>query len=145
MTPAQRREDNLIRQARSFNDDIRWARWEQLPESLPRDEALLMRARASAIGDDLVMADYEVTGISFASGSEAATVRVRFDWYTKREPTLRSTSLEQRWENKSGRWLLMRQARTRGDRLALFPEPATSAPGAAPPPDGGAPAAAAKP
>jgi hypothetical protein len=131
MTPTQRREETLVREARMFNDDLRWGRYEQLGQSLSREEAALMMARANAVGDDLVMADYEVTAVTFASGSEAATVAVKFEWYSRRVNIVHSTAVEQRWELQGGRWLMVKQRRVRGDRLALVPEPVA-------PPDAGA-------
>jgi hypothetical protein len=125
MTPNQQREDTLIREARTFNDDLRWARYEQLSASLPRDEAPLFLARANAIGDDLVMADFEVTSINFGPGSDTATVGVSLQWYNRRASIVRSTTIEQRWEMRSGRWLMTRQRRVRGDRFPLVLEPVT--------------------
>jgi hypothetical protein len=133
MTPTQRREDTLIREARTFNDDLRWARYDQLSASLPREEAQLFMARANAVADDLVMADYEVTAINFAPGSEAATVAVQLQWYDRRASVLHSTNLEQRWEFRDGRWLVAKQRRVRGDRFPLIPDPVTKPPPAAPP------------
>jgi hypothetical protein len=131
MTPGQRREDTLIREARMFNDDLRWARWEQVTASLPPDEGRLFLDRAHAVGDDLVMADFEVTSITFAPRSEAATVAVSLQWYTRRASIVHSTALEQRWEFRDGRWLVAKQRRVRGDRFPLVPEPV--APPAPPP------------
>ena len=124
MTPAQRREENLVREARTFNDDLRWQRYEQLSESLPPEEARLLQSRAEAMGDDLAMADYDVTSITFAPGSEAANVVVKFSWYSKRATTLHETTVDQRWEYQSGRWVLVKQRRARGERFPLIPEPA---------------------
>jgi hypothetical protein len=132
MTPAQRREETLMREARAFNDDVRWARYEQLHLSLPPEEAQLFSARAAALGDDLVVADYEVTAITFTPGSEAATVMVKFDWYSKRATSLHSSTLEQRWEYQAGRWLVTKQRRLRGERFPLVTEP-VAAPTPAPP------------
>jgi hypothetical protein len=132
VTPTQRREETLVREARAFNDDVRWARYEQLHMSLPPGEAALLSSRAAAMGDDLAIADYEVTTISFAPGSEAATVVVKFDWYSKRATTLHSSTLEQRWEYQGGRWLVAKQRRLRGDRFPLVTEPVSTPP--SPPP-----------
>jgi len=123
MTPTQRREDTLIREARGFNDDLRWARYDQMNLSLPPEEAALLNARAAALGDDMVIADYEVTSITFAQGSEAATVVVKFDWYSKRFNIVKNSTVEQRWEQKDGRWLVVKQRRLRGERFPLIPEP----------------------
>jgi hypothetical protein len=123
MTPTQRREETLMREARSFNDDLRWGRYEQVNLSLPPDDAALLQSRATALGDDLTIGDYEVTSINFAKGSEAATVVVKFDWYSKRFNILKSSVIEQRWEMQEGRWLVVKQRRLRGERFPLIPEP----------------------
>jgi hypothetical protein len=123
MTPGQRREDTLMREAHEFNDDIRWGRYEQLHLSLPPDEAALMMSRAAAMGDDLVVGDYDVTSIKFAPGSEAATATVKFDWYSKRDSILHSSIIEQRWQYLDGKWTVTKQRRLRGDRFPLITEP----------------------
>lgn len=142
LTPTQRREETLVREARMFNDDLRWGRYEQLTASLPREEAQALLARVDAVAEDLVMADYEVTSITFHTGSEAATSMVKLDWYTRARPTLRSTTLEQRWEYKNGKWVCVKQRRVRGDRFPLVIEPLPD-PAAEAAPAGAAPAEAA--
>jgi hypothetical protein len=132
LAPTARREDTLVREARTFNDDLRWARYDQLSASLPADEAQRFLARAHAVGDDLVLADYEVTSINFAPNSQAATVAVTVQWYSRSATTLHSTTLEQRWEVRDGRWLVARLRRVRGDRFPLVAEPVTPAPRPAP-------------
>jgi len=134
---AGRREEVLVRNAHEFNDNLRWARYEHVVEFLPRAEARLFLARAADIGEDLAMADAEVTSVDFAAGSEKATVVVQFVWYSRRNLIEKKTTLEQQWEYQRNRWTVVKQRRIRGDRLALVPEPM------APPSDGGAPDAAA--
>lgn len=140
LSPTQRREESLVREARTFNDDLRWGRYEQLSTSLPREEAELFLARVGAVGDELVLADYEVTSVSFDPGSDKATVLVKLDWYSKRAMSLRSTVLDQRWEHQAGKWRMTKQRRLRGDRFPLVTEPApkpkaaaSAAPAAVPP------------
>jgi hypothetical protein len=134
IAPTQRREEVLIREARTFNDDLRWARFDQLSLALPPEEARLFLARVRAVGDDLVLADYEVTAINFGKDSESATVSAKFEWYSRRAAIVHSTTLEQRWELRGGRWLVMKQRRVQGDRFPLVPEPLTPSV-----PDGGPP------
>lgn len=134
LTPTQRRKDALGREARMFNDDLRWGRYEAMSEALSREESQRLLTRAGAVGDDLMMADYEVMSIIFAPDSNAATVVARFDWYRRSQTNLQSTTLEQRWEHRDGRWLVVKQRRTRGDRFPLVTEPATTPAAAAAPP-----------
>lgn len=127
-TPAQRREDDLFKDARLFNDDFRWGRWDILGQSMPPDENALFQERRNLVDDDLVLADYEVTAIRFHDRSEAATVEVSLEWYKKSDPSLRHASLQQRWEYRGGRWMMIKQRRVRGDRFPLVPESAERKP-----------------
>jgi hypothetical protein len=124
MTPTQRREDDLVHSARMWNDDFRWARWEIVGQSLTPDENALFQERKNLVGKDLVIADYEVTAVRFEKGSQSAMVEVSLEWYRKSEPTVRQATLQQRWEQRMGRWLMIKQRRVRGDRFPLVPEPA---------------------
>jgi hypothetical protein len=125
MTPGQRREDDLVRDARMFNDDFRWGRWDILGQSMTPEENALFQARKNLVDADLVIVDYELTAVRFMQGSEAATVDVKLEWYNKNDPSVRQATLQQRWELRSGRWMMIKQRRSRGDRFPLVPEPAT--------------------
>jgi hypothetical protein len=136
MTPSQRREDDLVRDARMFNDDFRWGRWDILGQSMTPEENALFQARKDLVDTDLVIVDYEVTAVRFMEHSEAATVDVKLEWYKKSDPSVRQATLQQRWELRGGRWMMIKQRRARGDRFPLVPEPATekAAPDKAAPP-----------
>ena len=123
MTPGQRREDDLVRDARMFNDDFRWGRWDILGQSMTPEENALFQARKNLVETDLVIVDYEVTAVKFMPGSEAATVDVKLEWYKKSDPTVRQATLQQRWELRNGHWMMIKQRRSRGDRFPLVPEP----------------------
>jgi hypothetical protein len=144
---AQRREELLIQNARAFNDDWRWARWDTMAGVMPKDDAAAFLARAQALEPELVVADFEVTSINFLEESKAAKVIAKFDWYLKRDPRVRTTTVEQRWENSDGRWQVVKLRRTRGDRFGLVTEPASTDPTATDPTaaPGGTPAPAPTP
>ena len=48
---------------------------------------------------------------------------VKLEWYNKSDPSVRQATLQQRWELRGGRWMMMKQRRLRGDRFPLVPEP----------------------
>jgi hypothetical protein len=121
----QRREDDLIREARTLADDLRWARWDQMASSMPADEKRLFLARVDLVGTDLVMCDFEVKNVRFDTGSQSATVTVYIEWYNKVDPNLRNSTLEQRWETRDGRWMMVKQRRSHGARFPLVNEPVT--------------------
>lgn len=118
----QRREESLVREARDFNDDLRWARWEAASAIMPQDERVAFLKRVDLVDKELVFADYEVTSITFAPRSEGATVVARFEWFLRGDPRVRDTTVEQRWEHRAGRWQMVEIRRTRGDRIALVTE-----------------------
>jgi hypothetical protein len=122
MTPTQRREEELVTNARLWNDDFRWGRWAIVGQSMPPEENRLLQERCNLVENDLVVADYEVTSVRFLEHSQAATVDVGIEWYRKTDPTVRHASLQQRWEQRNGRWLMVKQRRVRGDRFPLVPE-----------------------
>ncbi len=124
LTATQRREEDLLLGARMWNDDFRWGRWEIVGQSMTPEENALFQERRGLVDEDLVIADYEVTSIRFLQQSQAATVDVKLEWYRKTEPSIRHASLQQRWEHRNGRWMMIRQRRVRGDRFPLVPEPA---------------------
>jgi hypothetical protein len=123
ITPAQRREDTLVREARMFNDDLRWTRWESMTAAMPKEDAAAFLGRVSAVEKEIELADYEVTSITFGPRSETATVAVKLDWFWRRDMLLKSTHLEQAWEQRNGRWTMVKQRRTRGERFPLVTEP----------------------
>jgi hypothetical protein len=123
MTPSQRRQDDLMREARTWNDDFRWGRWEIVGQSMTSEENALFQARKNLVENDLVIADYEVTQVRFLDSGLAATVDVSLEWYRKTDPNVRQASLQQRWEYRGGRWMMIKQRRARGDRFPLVPEP----------------------
>jgi hypothetical protein len=128
MTPGQQREETLVREARMFNDDLRWSRYEQMVKAMPADEGPLFLGRANAVGEDLDFGDNDVVSITFGSPSETAVVVVKIDWFYKRDLVVRSTTLEQRWRFEDGRWSMIKQRRLRGDRFPLVTEPVAPPP-----------------
>ncbi|MBN2575460.1 MAG: hypothetical protein JXP73_12925 [Deltaproteobacteria bacterium] len=130
-TPTQRREEDLVQNARLWNDDFRWGRWDIVGQSMTAEENALFQERRNLVDEDLVIADYEVTAIRFHKGSQTATVDVKLEWYRKSDPSVRHATLQQRWEHRGGRWMMIKQRRVRGERFPLVPEPAPE-PGAPP-------------
>jgi hypothetical protein len=124
LSASQRRQDDLMRDARMFNDDLRWARWDQMGSAMQAEDRRLLLERVDLVGSDLVICDYEVKNVHFDAGSSAATVTVFVEWYSKADPSVRNTTIEQRWESRDGRWLMIKQRRSHGARFPLVTEPA---------------------
>jgi hypothetical protein len=140
-TPAQRREDSLVRVAREFNDGIRWRRNQDVVAHLTAEEGERFVARARAVGEDIEVADQEVASIRFLEGGKSAVVTVDLTWINTRRALVHKTVVAQQWRLQDGRWICAEQRRVHGERFPLVPEPA-AAEGGAPAVPGAAPAAA---
>lgn len=128
LNATQRREDDLVREARTFNDDLRWARWESMCADMLAADKQAFMDRVDLVGKDLVMGDFEVKAVRFEKESQGATVTVDVEWYRKSDPTVHSTTLTQHWETRDARWMMVKQKRSRGDRFPLVNEPSESKP-----------------
>lgn len=126
ISPGQQKQDLLLRSSREFNNDIRWARYDTAAGYFEPAEAARFMKRADLVEDELVIADHEMTSIKFDVPPVKAKTVAQFEWYTKREPVIRKTSVEQRWEIVGGDWRVTSQRRLRGDRFPLVPESAKS-------------------
>jgi hypothetical protein len=107
-----------------WNDDFRWGRWDIVGQSMAPEENARFQERRNLVDADLVIVDYEVTSVHFLQNSDAATVDAMIEWYKKSDPNVRHTNLQQRWEQRTGRWMMIKERRVRGDRFPLVPEPA---------------------
>ncbi len=128
LTPAQQREETLVREARAMNDDLRWERYEQVSKSMPPEDGRLFLHRANAVAEELVMGDSDVESITFGVPSTTAVVVAKLSWYYKRDGVVKSTTVEQRWKQEGGLWVLVKQRRLRGERFPLVTEPVAPAP-----------------
>jgi hypothetical protein len=127
MTPAQNRQDALVRITHEYNDGLRWGRYRDVTSHLAADEAERFLARTGALEEDFEVADEEVTSITFRDAGMSADVTVDFTWYNQRRSLVRRTVVGQSWRFDGGRWFCAAQRRLRGDRFPLVPEPVAQA------------------
>jgi hypothetical protein len=127
MTPAQNRQDALVRITHEYNAGLRWGRYRDVTAHLAAEEAERFLARASALEDDFEVADEEVASINFRDAGMSADVTVDFTWYNQRRSLVRRTVIGQSWRFDGGRWVCTAQRRLRGDRFPLVPEPIAQA------------------
>jgi hypothetical protein len=133
VTPAQNRQDGLIRITREYNDGLRWRRYQDVTPHLATDEAQRFLARTAALSDDFEMADDEISSVTFQDNGMRADVAVEFTWYSQRRALVRRTLVAQDWRFQEGRWVCAAQRRVRGDRFPLIPEPMTASTAVPPP------------
>jgi hypothetical protein len=114
--------ETLTDSVRSYNEGIRWARFETAATHVPAGQ------RAQFVDDwdqrakDLRITDFEVVKV-VQKGDREARVEVKVEWYRDSEGTVRETRAMQTWERHGKLWLMVDEARVRGAEMPGLPEP----------------------
>lgn len=115
--------DPLGDAVRSYNEGVRWGRYEVAASHIAPKERAQFVDDADARAKDLKITQYDVVRVE-RQGARAATVHVKVEWYKESEGTLHETHAKQTWEKHGGAWLMVQEARTRGVEMPGLPEPA---------------------
>jgi hypothetical protein len=108
--------ETLAESIRSFNEGIRWQRFEVAAVSIPPRERSNFVEAMDERTKDLKITDYEIVRVDRTSDQEAK-VHVKVSWYRDTEGLLKETHAMQRWERKGKAWLMVDQSRYRGDEM----------------------------
>ena len=118
LSPTQGLSDQVY----ALNDESRWDRLDLAVQRVaPRYRATFLGSR-HARGDDLTIADTEVSALVVADDLASATSSVEISWVDQGSMTLRSTVLRQRWIRTANGYLLEEETVTSGDE-SLLSEP----------------------
>lgn len=112
----QKETENLAESIRSFNEGIRWQRFEVAAVSLPPRERSTFVEAMDERTKELRITDYEIVRVDRASDKEAK-VHVKVSWYKDDEGTLHETHAMQVWQRRGKAWLMVDQTRYRGDEM----------------------------
>ena len=105
---------------REFNEAARWNRMDVVLErSAPEDRQAFLK-RHQKWHKSIRILETEVVGLQLSDATNA-TVQVDVDWTSDDETNLKSTRLEQTWEDVEGKWIMKKERRIAGD-LGLFGE-----------------------
>lgn len=114
--------ETLAESIRSFNEGVRWQRFEVAAVSIPPRERSNFVEAMDERTKDLRITDYEIVRVDRFSAA-AAKVQVKVSWYRDSEGLLKETHAMQRWERKGKAWLMVDQTRYRGDEMPGLLEP----------------------
>jgi hypothetical protein len=112
----QKETENLAESIRSFNEGVRWQRFEVAAVSLPPRERSSFVEAMDERTKELRITDYEIVRVDRASEKEAK-VHVKVSWYRDDEGTLHETHAMQIWQRRGKAWLMVDQTRYRGDDM----------------------------
>jgi len=113
---AQQNSETLAESIRTFNEGVRWGRFEVAAVSIPPRERSAFVEEMDLRTKDLKITDYEIVRVDRRNDKEAK-VQVKVSWYVDTEGTLHETHAMQTWQRKGKGWLMVDQSRFRGDEM----------------------------
>lgn len=116
--------ETLGESVRSYNEGIRWQRYENAAIHVPAAERAQFVDDADARSKDLKITDYEIVKVEQKS-DRIASVQVKVSWYLDSEGKLRETQARQTWERHGKTWLVIDETRVRGTEMPGLREPPT--------------------
>jgi hypothetical protein len=120
---SQKDADTLTESIRSYNEGMRWGRFEIAAGQLPPKERGEWVDQMDERADDLKITDYEIVKVD-GRGTKEAKVQVKVSWYKDSEGTLRETHAVQTWEQHGKQWWMVDETRVRGAEMPGLTEPA---------------------
>ena len=116
--------ESLMDSVLTYNEGVRWERFTAAASRLPPKQRAAFVEAADQRAKDLKVTDYEVIRVAPIS-STITRVHIRVSWYRQNEGTLHETHVVQSWRRADKAWLLVLQARLRGDAMPGVDEPPT--------------------
>ena len=117
--------DSLAETVRTFNDGIRWGRFDVAAKNLPTKERSKFVDASDDRAKDLKITEYDVVDVA-PKGDREAKVHIKMSWYSDREGTLHETHAVQTWEKHGRDWLMVDEMRLKGTEMPGLAEPLMS-------------------
>jgi hypothetical protein len=114
--------ETLTESVRSYNDSVRWERFEVAANHLPPDQRSQRLDEWDQRGHDLKITDYDIVKVDQKSSREAR-VQIKVSWYRESEGTVHETQALQTWERRGKDWMMVDEARVRGTEMPGLTEP----------------------
>lgn len=123
--------DTLGDSIRSYNDGVRWGRYDVAAVHVPEKERSMFLDQSDERAKDLKITDYEIVRVDQTS-DRIAVVQIKMSWYRDSEGSLKETQAIQTWERHGKTWLMVDEVRLRGKEMLGLREPPTTDPAADP-------------
>lgn len=119
---APKQPDNLADSIRSYNDGVRWGRYEVAAIHVPAKQRSQFVDDADERAHDVKITEYDLVKVDQRSDREAR-VHIKMSWYRESQGTVHETHAIQTWERHGKEWLLVDESRLRGAEMPGLPEP----------------------
>jgi hypothetical protein len=118
---ARQNTETLSESIRSYNEGVRWGRFELAASRVPPRERSAFIDEMDQRAKDLKITEYDIVSVD-QRGEREAEVHIKMGWYLDSEGTLRETHALQTWARRGKLWLLVEEERLRGDEMPGLPE-----------------------
>lgn len=116
-------ERQLTDQAYAYNDEVRWSRIDLAAQRVHPDYRARFLTSHAEWGSEIMIADADMTNVTFEDGQAAATTLVRFAWYDQRTMEVTGTIVSQHWTMTGDGFQLDRETIVSGEeRLLILPD-----------------------
>src|SRR5579862_8598247 len=102
---APKATESLSDTIRSYNDSIRWERYEVAAVHLPAKERSERLDEWDERAHDLKITDYDIVKVD-QKGPREARVTIKLSWYLESEGKLHETHTQQVWERHDRDWIM---------------------------------------
>ncbi|HEV7554224.1 MAG TPA: hypothetical protein VGO00_02150 [Kofleriaceae bacterium] len=109
-------KETLTESIRSYNDGIRWGRFDAAAVLRPARERSQFADDMDKRAKDVKITDYDIIRVD-EKGDRLAKVQIKMSWYNDLEGTLHETHSMQTWERHGKAWLMVEEARYRGAEM----------------------------
>ncbi|HEY1557892.1 MAG TPA: hypothetical protein VGF94_23850 [Kofleriaceae bacterium] len=120
---AAERADSFDDALRGYHEGMTWARFDVAATHVPPKE------RAQFVDDwderskDVKITEYDIVKVT-QRGTHEAKVEIKLEWYRESQGTVHETRVLETWELQGKLWLVVEEARVRGEPMPGLPEPA---------------------
>lgn len=119
---AAQQPEPLSDAVRSYNDGMRWERFEIAAVHVPPKQRSQFVDDSDERAHDVKITDYDIVKVD-QRGAKEARVEIKMSWYKESEGTLHETHAMQTWEKHGKGWLMVDESRARGPEMPGLPEP----------------------
>lgn len=119
-------EVRLGDQVHALNDEVRWGRVDLAAQRVATAHRADFVARHRAWGNEVRVADADVTNMVMAAGEGECASYVSYSWIDERTMELRSTTVRQLWRSEGEGFVLTREEIVGGDESLLPGAPLAS-------------------
>jgi len=109
-------KETLTESIKSYNDGIRWGRFDAAATLRPPRERSQFADDMDKRAKDVKITDYDIVRVD-EKGDRLAKVQIKMSWYNDLEGTLHETHSMQTWERHGKAWLMVEEARFRGSEM----------------------------